>query len=87
MSHNENCACEKCIPDPLTALVSNLEKKITFVYKNYRGEIGVRTVIPQKIWFGSTEYHDVSQWLLTAFDVEKNADRDFALTDIIDFKK
>ena len=58
------------------------EKKIKICYTNYRNETSIREIIPQKIWFGSTEWHPESGWLLDAFDVEKNADRSFAIKDI-----
>lgn len=53
----------------------------TITYTNYRGETAQRTIIPKSIWFGSTEWHPEPQWLLRATDVEKNAERDFALKD------
>jgi len=59
-----------------------LEQIVTIVYTNYRGETGERKIIPKKIWFGSTEWHPEEQWLLDAHDVEKDADRSFAMKDI-----
>lgn len=63
-------------------LALEFRKAVTIDYTNYRGERGLRLVIPAEIWFGKTEYHPLEQWLLKAFDVEKKADRDFALGDI-----
>ena len=40
-----------------------------------------RTITPKRIWWGATDWHPEPQWLLTAFDAEKQADRDFALKD------
>jgi predicted DNA-binding transcriptional regulator YafY len=54
---------------------------IEFGYTNWRGVTSVREAIPIRVWYGSTEWHPEPQWLLTAYDVEKQADRDFALTD------
>lgn len=51
-------------------------------YTNWRGETSIRTILPLNIWFGSTEWHPVEQWLMRAVDIEKDAERDFALTDI-----
>lgn len=59
-----------------------LKKVVRILYKNYRGEIGYRNIIPEKIWFGSTEWHNEEQWLLDAHDVEKKALRNFAMKDI-----
>jgi len=42
----------------------------------------VRTVIPERVWFGSTEWHPEPQWLLEAFDIEKGERRSFAMADI-----
>jgi predicted DNA-binding transcriptional regulator YafY len=62
-------------------------RMITVRYKNYRGEIAVRTLVPVKLWWGSNEYHTQEQWLLTAWDIERNAYRDYALQDIVEFIK
>lgn len=55
---------------------------VTIRYTNYRGETAIRTIIPDKIWFGSSQWHPEPQWLMDAFDVEKDAHRTFALKDI-----
>jgi predicted DNA-binding transcriptional regulator YafY len=55
---------------------------ISFVYTNWKGETRLRQVVPQRIWFGSTEYHQEPQWLLQGLDVQKDEVRDFALKDI-----
>jgi predicted DNA-binding transcriptional regulator YafY len=60
-----------------------MEKKtVKILYKNYRGEVAYRTIIPKSIGFLSTEWHPKEQWILTAFDFEKNADRGFSIADI-----
>ena len=58
---------------------------LQFKYTNYKSETNNRKVIPYKIWFGSTEFHPEKQWLLHAYDIEKCAERNFALRDIIKF--
>ncbi|UYZ08579.1 hypothetical protein CFBP5507_06140 [Agrobacterium salinitolerans] len=55
---------------------------LSFRYRNYRGEVSVRTVRPLNIYFGSTEWHPEPQWLLAATDIEKGERRDFAIKDI-----
>lgn len=60
---------------------------IKFKYKNWQGETAVRTVMPIKIWFGNTEFHKEDGWFLKATDLDKNAERDFAVKDIIEFIK
>ena len=54
---------------------------VTLTYTNWKGETAQRRIIPHRIWWGSTEWHPEPQWLLTALDVDKQADRDFALKD------
>lgn len=50
-------------------------------YTNYRGETSIRTITPKKLWLGETEYHEGRQFIMTAYDHDKQADRDFALKD------
>lgn len=59
-----------------------LEKAVRILYTSYKGERGYRSIIPEKVWFGSTEWHKEDQWLLDALDLEKNALRNFAMKDI-----
>ena len=54
---------------------------VTLTYTNWKGETAQRTIIPRRVWWGSTEWHPEPQWLLTAFDVDKGSERDFALKD------
>lgn len=63
-------------------LERDTETKVKIEYTNYRGEIGMRTIVPIKIWYGATDWHPENQWLLDALDVEKNANRSFAIKDI-----
>ncbi|MBR7652707.1 MULTISPECIES: hypothetical protein [Brucella] len=50
-------------------------------YTNYRGETAERNITPKRVWYGISDWHPEPQWFLTAFDHDKNADRDFALRD------
>ena len=52
------------------------------IYTNWRGETRERTITPQFIWYGESEYHKGKQWFLRAIDLEKADVRDFALADI-----
>lgn len=54
-------------------------------YRNYRGETSIRHIRPCHIWFGATKWHPKPQWLLDAIDLDKDAERSFAMTDILDF--
>lgn len=58
------------------------KKAVRILYTNYRGETEYRDILPEKIWFGSTEWHKDDQWLLDAQDIKKNALRNFAMKDI-----
>lgn len=51
------------------------------IYTNYRGETAERTITPKRVWYGISDWHPEPQWFLTAFDHDRNADRDFALSD------
>jgi len=58
---------------------------LQFEYKNWLGKVSKRKVIPYEVWYGSTEFHKKEQYLLRAFDVDKNAERNFALKDVVRF--
>lgn len=62
--------------------MSDEEKKVKIVYTNYKGETGERHILPKSIYFDSNEWHKEPQWLLEAYDTEKNAMRTFAMKDI-----
>ena len=44
---------------------------IKVIYKNYRGETGLRAIIPLSLYYGNTEFHKDEQWLLKVWDVAK----------------
>lgn len=59
------------------------ENKIVIInYTNWKGVTALRKIIPIEMFFGSTEWHKEEQWLLKAYDIDKNAERSFALKDI-----
>lgn len=58
------------------------EEPLSFVYRNWRGEVSQRRVRPLGIRFGSTEWHPEPQWLLRAVDLDKDEEREFAMRDI-----
>ena len=57
-------------------------KKVKILYTNWKGETKYRNIIPKSIEFKSTEWHKQEQWIMNALDVDKNADRAFAIKDI-----
>jgi len=62
-----------------------VEIPIKVKYKNYQGITSIRNIIPQNIYYGSTDYHKEDQWLLEVWDIEKDALRTYAVMDIIEF--
>ena len=59
--------------------ISNKTTKM--VYKNYKGEVLNRTVTPMGLRWGKTKWHPDDCWLLKAFDHDRQAVREFALSD------
>lgn len=55
---------------------------IEFDYVNWRGERSHRRVEVDGFYFGSTEYHKEDQWLLKAYDIDRQEDRIFAMKDM-----
>lgn len=54
-------------------------------YRNHKGETAVRRIVPypnRPVEFGSNRWHPTPQWLLYAWDLDKKAERTFALKDI-----
>lgn len=60
----------------------NNEQIVTILYTNYKGKTSIRKVIPKEITFTHNEWHKEDQWLMLAFDIDKQADRTFAMKDI-----
>ena len=65
----------------------DLTAAIEILYTNYRGETARRRIVPGSLRYGSTEYHPEPQWLLEAFDLEKKAERTFAMHDIAEWNR
>lgn len=51
-------------------------------YTNYRGEQSRRIISAKRLWRGSNQWHPEEQYFLTAYDHDKNEDREFAVKDI-----
>lgn len=60
------------------------EKQVFIDYTNYRGERAWRLIdcAKSKIRFGVSQFHTEPQWLMTALDVSKGEEREFAVKDI-----
>lgn len=60
------------------------DKELNFIYRNHRGEVRPRRVIPESFHYGRTTYHsNKDQWFMIAFDLDKEKKRWFALEDIV----
>jgi predicted DNA-binding transcriptional regulator YafY len=58
------------------------DKSVVIDYTNHRGERAERWILPEEMWFGESSYHDGPQWFVRAFDMQKFAHRDFAMSGI-----
>ncbi len=56
---------------------------VRFIYRNHRGEVATRHVIVLRFSFGESEWHPGPQVFLHAYDLDRRAERAFALKDII----
>lgn len=54
----------------------------TFSYVNHSGVLMIRSVVPLRIFFGTSLYYTEPQWLMEAFDLDRNANRTFAMNKI-----
>ncbi len=62
------------------------EQKVKILYTNWKGETAYRNIIPKSIEFKSTQWYKQEQWILNAYDMDKQADRGFAINDIKEWK-
>lgn len=55
---------------------------IRFDYTNWKGEKSTRHVIVKGFVFGANQWHPELQWLMNAWDLEKDEIRVFAMKDM-----
>jgi len=76
-----------CVEQPvvLTAAAARrtADAVLTVLYRNHKGEVAVRRILPSGIWFGETQWHPTPQWFVRALDMVKEQWRDFALIDFL----
>jgi predicted DNA-binding transcriptional regulator YafY len=60
---------------------------VTMTYTNYRGERANRLVLPERVWFGATDWHPAHQWLMDAYDFDRKGLRSFAVCEIEDLQR
>ncbi len=56
---------------------------LLFTYRNHRGVVSNRRVLPLSVYQGSSEHHPARQWLMEAYDLDKQLLRTFALLDVV----
>ena len=56
---------------------------VPIIYRNWRGEVAERRIVPAGWWHGSTEWHPEPQWLMTADEPDNGKRRDFAASGIL----
>jgi predicted DNA-binding transcriptional regulator YafY len=57
-------------------------QSVYIVYTNWENKTAIRHILPQKLWFGHNEWHKEDQWILTAWDLDKDAERTFPMNEI-----
>src|SRR4051794_38556459 len=72
------------MPDPIEMTVATIR------YRNYRGEITTRRIVPYDLSFRATEHHPLPQWIIDAWDLDKpggKVSRSFAVADILEWER
>jgi hypothetical protein len=59
-----------------------MNNSIELDYTNWKGIRSKRNIIPIELQYTSTQHHLEAQWLLVAFDKDKDDIRSFAVRDI-----
>ena len=52
---------------------------LEFVYRNRRDEVALRRIRPIAVWYGTTEHYPEPGWRLTGYDLDRQAERTFAI--------
>lgn len=61
--------------------VYDVDRKIRLVYRNHRGRVSCRHIIPLSLSFGESDHHPGAQWLMQCYDLDKGGERTYALKD------
>ena len=64
----------------------NEEEVVEIGYRNWRGETAQTKIIPEHIFFGSVEWNLEDQWILTAYDLQRDGYSQFPLKDVFSWK-
>ena len=61
---------------------------VEIVYTNWKGKKGLRHIQPKRLYYGTVPpYHMLPQWLMDAYDLDKQAPRTFAMQNIERWKE
>ena len=66
-------------------IADDAHRAVRIVYTNYRGETDLRVIVPRRLETAETDWHPEKQLLLHAFDLDRQAERSFAVRDIVDW--
>ncbi len=61
--------------------------KLVFQYTNYKDKTGDRTIVPERIFEGTTEYYKDKQWLISGWCLDRQDYRTFAVNQIKGIKE
>jgi hypothetical protein len=62
------------------------DRGVIGVYRNHRGEVGQRLIVPASLWFGSNQFHSLNSWHVDAVDVQKGEVRSFVVGSFLEWK-
>lgn len=66
-----------------STLALHIGSTVRVRYKNWRGEVAIRTILIQgSPYWGTTTWHTEPCWLIAGHDIEKNEDRLWAIADM-----
>lgn len=68
------------------ATVAEPHKVVEIDYTNWRGERGLRRIVPCRLIFENNEWHTETQWMIEAIDLDRCEPRVFALSNIHSWK-
>lgn len=60
-----------------------IESDLWIIYKNHRGEVALRHIVPLFTHYTANEWHPEPCWIMQAFDLDKQEERSFAFKNIL----
>jgi hypothetical protein len=82
-----NNPCEDIVPGTGHMETLSSSREVSILYRNWKGEVAWRRIVPLSIRFESSQWHPVPQWIMRALDIDKEAERSFAIVDIQNWKQ